>query len=218
MCWLSALGGQSIAASASVLEWIFSAEFLYDSLAWSPCHLRDSQESSSASQFGGITFSALDLLYGPALTSVHNNWENHNLTIQTSVLKVMSLLFNMMSSFVIAFLPRTKCLLISWLQSPSAVILEPPKIISHCFYCFPIYLPWSDRTRYHNLSFLNAVLSQLFHSPLSLSSRVSFFAFCHKGGVICISEVIDISSSNLDSSLCFFQPSVSHDVLCIEVK
>ena len=40
----------------------------------------------------------------------------------------------------------------------------------------------------------------------------------HKGGVICISEVIDISPSNLDSSLCFFQSSVSHDVLCIEVK
>ena len=44
------------------------------------------------------------------------------------------------------------------------------------------------------------------------------FNFCHKGGVICISEVIDISPSNLDSSLCFFQPSVSHDLLCIEVK
>ena len=39
-----------------------------------------------------------------------------------------------------------------------------------------------------------------------------------KGGVICISEVIDISPGNLDSSLCFLQPSVSHDVLCIEVK
>src|SRR5574337_301667 len=44
------------------------------------------------------------------------------------------------------------------------------------------------------------------------------FTFCHKGGVICIYEVIDISPDNLDSSLCFFQPSVSHDVLCIEVK
>ena len=44
------------------------------------------------------------------------------------------------------------------------------------------------------------------------------FIFCHKGGVICISEVIDISPGNLDSSLCFFQSSVSHDVLCIEVK
>ena len=64
------------------------------------------------------------------------------LTIWTFVGKVMSLLFNMLSRFVIAFLPRSKCLLISWLQSPSAVILEPPKDeVSHCFHCFPIYLP-----------------------------------------------------------------------------
>ena len=48
----------------------------------------------------------------------------------TFVAKVMSLLFNMLSGFVIAFLPRSKRLLISWLQSPSAVILEPPKIKS----------------------------------------------------------------------------------------
>ena len=52
--------------------------------------------------------------------------------------KVMSLLFNMLSRLVITFLPRSKCLLISWLQSPSAVILEPRKIVSHYF---PIYLP-----------------------------------------------------------------------------
>ena len=50
------------------------------------------------------------------------------LTIWTFVGKVMCLLFNMLSRFVIAFLPRRKCLLISWLQSPSAVILEPKKI------------------------------------------------------------------------------------------
>ena len=52
------------------------------------------------------------------------------LTSRTFVDKVMSLLFNMQSRLVIAFLPRSKCLLISWLQSPSAVILEPPKIKS----------------------------------------------------------------------------------------
>ena len=50
------------------------------------------------------------------------------LTVQTSVGKVMSLLFNMLSRLVIAFLPRSKCLLISWLQSPSTVILESKKI------------------------------------------------------------------------------------------
>ena len=63
------------------------------------------------------------------------------LTRWTFVGKVMPLLFNMLSRLVIAFLPRSKCLLISWLQSPSAVILEPPKQISHCFHYFPIYLP-----------------------------------------------------------------------------
>ena len=52
------------------------------------------------------------------------------LTRRTFVDKVMSLLFNMLSKLVIAFLPRSKRLLISWLQSPSAVILEPPKIKS----------------------------------------------------------------------------------------
>ena len=52
------------------------------------------------------------------------------LTRQTFAGKVMSLLFNMLSRLIIAFLPRSKCLLISWLQSPSAVILEPPKIKS----------------------------------------------------------------------------------------
>ena len=52
------------------------------------------------------------------------------LSTRTFVGKVMSLLFNMLSSLVIAFLPRSKCLLISWLQSPSTVILEPPKIKS----------------------------------------------------------------------------------------
>ena len=63
------------------------------------------------------------------------------LTRWTFVGKVMSLLFNMLSRLVIIFLPRSKHLLISWLQSPSAVILEPKKIKSHCFHCFPIYLP-----------------------------------------------------------------------------
>ena len=62
------------------------------------------------------------------------------LTRWTFVNKVMSLLFNMLSRLVIAFLPRSECLLISWLQSPSVVILEPQKIVCHCFHGFPIYL------------------------------------------------------------------------------
>ena len=63
------------------------------------------------------------------------------LTRWTFVGKVTSLLFNMLSRLVITFLPRSKCLLISWLQSPSAVILEPKKIKFLSFHCFPIYLP-----------------------------------------------------------------------------
>ena len=72
------------------------------------------------------------------------------LTRQTFVSKVISLHFNMLSRLVITFLPRSECLLISWLQSPSAVILEPN---SYCFHCFPIYFLWSDGTRSHDLSF-----------------------------------------------------------------
>ena len=70
--------------------------------------------------------------------------------------KVTSLLFNMLSRLVIAFLPRSKHLLISCLQSQSAMILEhPPKKVCHCFHCFPTYLSWSEGTRCHDLSFLN---------------------------------------------------------------
>ena len=63
------------------------------------------------------------------------------LTRQSFMDKVMSLLFNRLSRLVIPFLPRSKRLLISWLQSPSVVILEPPKKISHFFHCLLIYLP-----------------------------------------------------------------------------
>ena len=76
---------------------------------------------------------------------------------QAFVSKVMSLLFSMLSSLVIAFLPRSKCLLISWLQSPSEVILEPKKIRSNTvsIASLSIYLPWSVGTRCYDLSFLN---------------------------------------------------------------
>ena len=73
------------------------------------------------------------------------------LTRWTFVGKVMSLLFNTLSRLVIAFPPRNKRLLISWLQSPYSVILEPKKIVCHCYRCFPIYLPWSDGTGCHDL-------------------------------------------------------------------
>ena len=67
----------------------------------------------------------------------------------------LSLLYNMLAKFVIAFLSRRKHLLISLLQSSSSVILEPKKIVCHCFQCFPIYLPWRYMTRCHDFHFLN---------------------------------------------------------------
>ena len=91
---------------------------------------RDSQKSSPTPQFKSIHSSALSLLHSPTLTSIHDTGKTIALTIQTFVGKVMSLLFNRLSRFVIAFLQRSKRLLISWLQSPSAEILEPKKIKS----------------------------------------------------------------------------------------
>ena len=141
------------------------------------------------------------------------------LTRWTFVGKVMSLLLNMPSRLVITFLPRSKRLLISWLQSPSAAILEAPQNkLSHCFHRFPIYLPWNDGTRCHDLSFLNVELWAntlsfftvlfTFIKRLFISSSLSAIRVC----VICVSEVIDISPGSLDSSLCFIQPGISHDV------
>ena len=104
----------------------------------SPCSPRDSQESSPTPQFKSINSSVLSCLHSPTLTSIHDHWKNHSSTRRTFVGKVMSLLFNMLSRLVITFLPRSKRLFISWLQSPSAVILEPPKIksVSLCLHSY----------------------------------------------------------------------------------
>ena len=97
----------------------------------SPFFPRDSQESSPTTQFKSIYSSALSLLYSPTLTSIYmSTGKTIALTRRTFVGKVMSLVFNMLSRLVIIFLPRSKHVLISWLQSPSAVILELPKIKS----------------------------------------------------------------------------------------
>ena len=92
--------------------------------------------------------------------------------------KLMSLLFNTLFRFVKAFLPRSKHLLISWLQSPSTVILEPKKIC-HCFHFFPIYFPWSDGTGCHDFSIFECwISSHLFYSHFSLSSKGSLAPLC----------------------------------------
>ena len=81
-----------------------------------PCCPRDSQESSPAPQLQSINSLVLCLLYGPTLTLVVTTGKTIALAIWTFVDKVMSLIFNRLSRFVIAFLPRSNFLLISWLQ------------------------------------------------------------------------------------------------------
>ena len=84
---------------------------------------------SNTTQFKSIHSPVLSFLYSPTLTSIRDYWKTIALT-RLFVSKVMCLPFNMLSRLVITFLPSSKHLLISWLQLPSAVILEPPKIKS----------------------------------------------------------------------------------------
>jgi len=125
-------GGQSIGGSAS------NSILPMNIQDWFPLGLtglisllsKGSEESSPTPQFKSIHSSALSFLYGSTLTSIYDYWKTIVFTGCTFVSKVMSLLFNMLYRFVRAFLPRSKHLLISWLQSPSAVLLEPKKIKS----------------------------------------------------------------------------------------
>ena len=177
---------------------------------------------------------------------------------RTFIYKVVPLIVNILSTLVIVFLPKSKHILISWLQSPNTVILEPKKMksvtvsivsLSIChgmmgpdaiififwmlnFFSF-IFISWRLITlQYcsgfcHTLTWISDgftcvpqgdwdgecwVLSQVFTLLFHFHQEVFkfLFIFCHKGGVNCISEVIDISPGNLDSSLCFIQSGISH--------
>ena len=128
---------------------ICNVDFFYNWLVWSPCCPRESQESSP--KFKSINYLVLSLLYGPTLNPNMTIGETMTLTIWTFVDKVMSLLFKMLSRFVIAFLPRSKCLLNSWLQLSTAEILGPKKVESVIASTFPHLfamncwdkMPWS---------------------------------------------------------------------------
>ena len=158
---LFASSGQSIGASVQHLsfQWIFMVDFLridcLDLLAVQGTLKSLLQHGCSKAPILWCSAFFMIQLSHPYMTT----GKIIALSIWTFVGKVMSLLFNTLSRIVIALFPRSKHLLISWLQSPSAVILEPPKNkICHCFHCFPIYLPWGDGTRCHDLSFLNVEL------------------------------------------------------------
>ena len=133
MSWLFVPGSQSIGASASTSVLPMNIQ------GWLPLGLTGliSLLSKGLTRaFSNTTvqkhqfFGAQPYLNGPTLTSIHDYWKIIALTIWTFVGKVMSLLFNILSRFIIAFLPRRQHLLISWLQSLSTVILEPKKIKS----------------------------------------------------------------------------------------
>ena len=153
-----ALGDQSIGASASVLPMNIQDWFPLGLTGWiflqSQVTLKSLLQhyNSKAANFHCSGFFIVQFSH-PYMTT----GKTTALTRQIFVGKVMSLLFNMLSRLVIAFIPRSKGLLMSWLHSPSAVILEPPaqNKVSHCFHCFPIYFPWSKGTRCHDLSFPN---------------------------------------------------------------
>ena len=115
--------GQSIGVSASALVLPMNIQdwFPLKWTAWVSSLSKGLSRVFANTRFPkSINSSALSFLYSPILTSIHDYWENHSFDF---VGKEMSLLFNMLSRLVITFLPRSKHLLISWLQSPSAVIL-----------------------------------------------------------------------------------------------
>ena len=166
MSWLCASGRQGTGASASVLPMNIQGWFLLaltGLISWSS---RDSQDSSPSSQFKSINFSALSLLYGPTFISVHDHWKNHgfdymDLCWQTEV-------SNMMSMFIIAFLPGSRSLnFMTAFTIPSDFGAQENKIC-HCFHFPPFYLPWSDGTGCYDLRFLNvefevSLFTLLFH-------------------------------------------------------
>ena len=144
------------------------------------------------------------------------------LTKWTLVNKITSLLFNMLSRFVIAFLPRSKCLLISWLQSPSAVMLEHNKIKSVTVsivspsICHEVMGPDAMILVFWMLSFKPAF------SLSSFTSIKRLFSFSLLSAIRMVSSaylrLLIFPPGKLDSSLSFIQPGILHDVLCIEVK
>ena len=144
------------------------------------------------------------------------------LTIWTFVGKVIFLLFNTLPRFVIAFLPRSKRLLVSWLQSPPAVILEPKKIKSATVSTLPpsicheamgldavilIFAMLSFKPALSLSSF--TLIKRLFFSSLLLAIRVVSSVYL---------RLLIFLLAILTSGLCFIQSGILYDILCIEVK
>ena len=142
-------GGQSIGvlASASVLPMNIQDSFPLGPTGWISLQAKGLSRVFSNTTVQSINSSVLSFLYSPAHIHTWLLGKTIALTRWTFVGKVMSLLFNMLSKLVLVLLPRSKCLLISWLQSSSTVILEPPKLSLLLFPLFPhlFAMKWWDQ-------------------------------------------------------------------------
>ena len=183
-------------------------------MVWSLCCPRDSQESSPAPQFKFINSLVLSFLYSPTLESVHDYWKNHSFACMDHCWQSVSLLCIMLSSFVIAFLPRNKHLLILWLQSLSTVILEPKKINSVTVSTSPPSVCHEVMEPDARIFFECWVLSQLFHSLLPSSRGSLVLHFLPWGWYhLHIWGCWYFSWQSL-FSLWFIQPGISNDTVC----
>ena len=170
MSWIFTSGGQSIraSASASVLPMNIQDWFPLGWTGWISLQSKGfSRVFSSTTVWKHQFFSAQFSLW--SICQVHTcYWKNHSFDysqrcIHTFVNKVMSLLFNMQSRFIIAFLPRSKHLFISWLKSPSTLILEPNNMKSDTVSTFshPLAMKWG--TGCHDLHFFECWVLTIFH-------------------------------------------------------
>ena len=152
MNWFFLSGGQSIgaSASASILPMNIQDWFPLGLTGWISLQSKGLSRVFSNTTVQSIISLVLSLVYGPTFTSMTTR-KTIALTVRTFVGKVTSVFLNMLSRFVIAFLPRSKCLLILCLQSLSAVILEPKKIKSATVSTFSLSI-------YHEVMGLDAMI------------------------------------------------------------
>ena len=151
MSWLFASGGQSTGALASVLPVNIQGWFSLGWTGWISLQSKGLSKVFSRTTIWKHQFFSTQLCLWP--NSHIHTWlvvsgKTIVLIIRTFVRKVISLLSNMLSSFATAFLPKSKLLLILWLQSPSTVIFTAQEHkICHCFHFFPFYLSWEKSSK-----------------------------------------------------------------------
>ena len=201
-------------------QWIFRTDFLMDWLdllavqETLKSHLPHHSSKASILQWSAffiVQFSYPYVNTGKAIA----------LTRQTFAGNVMSLLFNMLSRLVIAFLPRGECFLISWLQSPFAVILEPPKIKS-------VTVSPVTSSICHEVMGLDALILVFWVLSFKPTFLLSCFTFIRRLISSSLYAISVVSSAYLRLLIfflailipawAFIQPDISHDAFCIQVK